>query len=306
MRIAILGAGAMGSIYGADLAAAGLDTLMVDVNQALVDSLNGAGIVIRSDDRERRVRIPATTDPAGLAPADLVVVFVKSFATDAAMKLAAPLIGRDTLALSLQNGWGNGEMLAAHVPAERVLVGITYHSAGMSAPGIVDHTAAGKTVLGPWQGDDIASATRIGDAFNAAGIATEVTAAIDERIWRKLLLNLAANPVAALTGLRSNELVATPAIGDLMAAITRETVAVARAEGHAFDADEAIAYIRASLVAAGTSTASMLQDVRAGRRTEIETITGAVLRAAERHRIDVPTNRAIYALIKGYEASRAA
>lgn len=306
MRIAILGAGAMGSIYGADLAAAGLDTLMVDVNRALVDGLNGAGVTIRGDGGERRVRIPATIDPAGAPPADLVVVFVKSFATNAAMKLAAPLIGERTLVLSLQNGWGNGEMLAAHVPAERVLIGITYHSAGMSGPGIVDHTAAGKTVLGPFRNPDLAEAERIAATFNGVGIPTEVTGAIEERIWRKLLLNLAANPVAALTGLRSDGLIATPAIGDLMAAITRETVMVANAEGHAFEAEEAIAYIRASLVAAGTSTASMLQDVRAGRRTEIETITGAVVRAAERHRIDVPTNRAIYALIKGYEAARAA
>jgi 2-dehydropantoate 2-reductase len=305
MRIAILGAGAMGSIYGADLAAAGVDTLMVDVNRTLVDRLNGEGIRIRRDGAERVARVPATTDPAGERPADLVMVFVKSFATDPAMRLAAPLVGEQTLVLSLQNGWGNGEMLAAHVAAERVLVGITYHSAAVSGPGVVDHTAAGKTVLGPYRNPDLGDAERVAAAFDAAGIATEVTAGIEERIWRKLLLNLAANPVAALTGLRSDGLLATPTTGDLMAAITRETVAVANAEGHAFEADEAIAYIRASLKAAGTSMASMLQDVKAGRPTEIETITGAVVRAAERHGIPVPTNRAIYALVKGYEASRA-
>jgi 2-dehydropantoate 2-reductase len=245
-------------------------------------------------------------DPSGAAPADLVVVFVKSFATDAALSLAAPLIGQSTLVLSLQNGWGNGEALARHVPAERVLVGVTYHSAGVSAPGVVDHTAAGKTWLGPWRNADMTGAVRIAAVLSAAGVPAEATDGIEERIWRKLMLNLAANPVAALTGLRSNELIREAAIVGLMAAITRESVAVARAEGHDFDVDETIAYVRASLEGAGTSLASMRQDVIAGRATEIETITGALVRAAERHAIDVPTNRAIYALVKGYEAARKA
>lgn len=304
MRIAILGAGAMGSIFGAGLAGGGVDTLLLDVDRALVDSLNGEGIVIRRADGERNVRIPATTDPRGERPADLIVVFVKAWATEAAMALAAPLIGPETKVLSLQNGWGNGESLVRHVPAERIFLGVTYHSAAISAPRVVDHTAAGTTYLGPYRHGDMQAAERIAAIFNRAGLPTEPSATIEARIWRKLMLNLAANPVAALTGLRSDGLLAQADIGRLMEGIARESVAIANAEGHAFDAGETIAYIRKSLELAGTSLASMRQDVIAGRPTEIEVITGAVLRAADRHGIDVPVNRVIYALIKGYEAAR--
>lgn len=304
MRIAILGAGAMGSIFGAGLSSGGVETLLLDVNTALVDALNGEGIVIRSANGERNVRIPATTDPQGERPVDVLVVFVKAWASDAAMALAAPLIGPQTKVLSLQNGWGNGEILARHVPVERIFLGVTYHSGAISAPRIVDHTATGTTYLGPYRHRDMQAAERIATAFNGVGLPTETSATIEARIWRKLVLNLAANPVAALTGLRSDGLLAQPDIGRLMEGIARESVAVANAEGYAFDAGETIAYIRKSLELAGTSLASMRQDVSAGRPTEIEVITGAVVRAADRHGIDVPLNRVIYTLIKGYEASR--
>jgi 2-dehydropantoate 2-reductase len=294
----------MGSIFGAQLASGGVDTLLVDVNKALVDSLNGEGITIRRNGSAVQARVPATTNPENEKPVDLAVVFVKCWATDAAMTLAKPIIGNETQVLSLQNGWGNGDHLAKHVPAERVLLGVTYHSAAVSGPKTVDHTAAGTTYLGPHSPGNLAAAEQVAAVFSGAGLPTEAVAQIDGRIWRKLMLNLAANPVAALTGLRSIGLVEQPQVEVMMHGIIRESVAVARAEGHDFDADETISYVRKSLQAAGASTASMRQDVLAGRPTEIEVITGAIVRAADKHGIAVPLNRAIYALIKGYEAAR--
>jgi 2-dehydropantoate 2-reductase len=293
----------MGALFGATLIQAGVDTRLIDVNSDLVASLNNEGILIRSSGHEQRLTISATTDPRGERPVDLLVVFVKAWATDAAMRLAMPLIGAQTSILSLQNGWGNGESLAQHVAADRIFLGVTYHSASVPLSGIVDHTAAGSTYLGPYRHGNLAAAEEIASVFTAAGLPTESTATIEARIWRKLMLNLAANPVAALSGLRSDGLLAEPNIGRLMEGITRESVAIANAEGHAFDADETIEYVRSSLEQAGTSLASMRQDVLAGRPTEIEVITGAVVRSADQHGIDVPINRAIYALIKGYEAA---
>lgn len=300
MRVAVVGAGAMGSIFGAALAEAGVDTLMVDVNPALVKSLNDGTMEIRRDGASRRVSVPATTDPNGELPADVLVVFVKCWATEAALGLVRPLLASRTTVLTLQNGWGNGETIARHVGTERVLIGVTYMSATLVDAQTVDHTAFGTTYFGPLRpmSEDVAA------TFTAAGLPSEAVADIDNRIWRKLMLNLAANPVAALSALRSDGLLASSDIDGLMQSVVRESVKVAAAEGHAFDAEETIAYVRESLRKAGRATASMRQDVAAGRPTEIEVITGAIIRAADRHGIAVPVNRTIYALVKGYEASR--
>ena len=152
----------------------------------------------------------------------------------------------------------------------------------------------------------LAAARSIATAFGEAGVATEAEEDIAPRIWRKLMLNLSANPVAALTGLYSDQLMRQPEVEALMMGIAREAVTVAVAEGQNFDAEETIAYIRKSLDSAGRSTASMRQDVVAARPTEIDVITGAILRAAETHGIAVPLNRTLYALVRGYEAARKA
>jgi 2-dehydropantoate 2-reductase len=304
MRIAILGAGAMGSIFGAQLVEAGLNPVLIDVNPNVVETLNGTGMSIRHNGAERRVRVRATTDPSGEKSVDLLLVFVKCWATESALKLAAPVLGPGTFVLSLQNGRGNGETIARYVAPERILLGVTYHSGAVRTPSNVDHTASGTTYLGPYRGGDLGAAQQVAVIFTAAGLPTEATADVDGRIWRKLMLNVAANPVAALTGLRSVGLVEQREIDSLMEGIAGEAVAVAQAEGQAVETEETIEYIRRSLRAAGPSIASMRQDVMAGRPTEIDVITGAIIEAAQRHGIAVPLNRAIYALIKGYEATR--
>ena len=304
LRIAILGAGAMGSIFGAELTSNGVDTLLVDVDGPLINRLNDSGVIIRRAGKERQIRVRATHDPRSEGPVDVLLVFVKCWATREAMALAQPLLGSKTYVLSLQNGWGNGEEIARQVAENRILLGVTYHSGTVIGPGVVDHTAGGTSYLGPHRGDEMTVARAIAETFTKGGLPTEATPKIVDKIWRKLMLNVAANPVAALTGLRSAQLMQEPHLEQMMKGLAREAVAVAQASGHAFDADETIAYIKESLTAAGSATASMRQDVVAGRPTEINVITGAIISAAERHGIDVPLNRAIHALIKGYEFGR--
>jgi 2-dehydropantoate 2-reductase len=302
--VAVVGAGAMGALFGAHLAEAGGDPLLVDVAPAVVTRLRADGVTLRRGTETRRVALRATTDPAGEPPADVLVLFVKSYATDAALTLAGPLIGDDTLVLSLQNGWGNADRVAAVVPRERVFVGVTYHSATLLEPGVVDHTAVGRTYLGPISADAAPAAERIRAALDGAGLEAHVDERILERIWRKLILNAAANPIAALTGLRAGALVEVPEVLDVIQGLAREVVAVGRAGGHEVDADEALADVHDLLVRAGPATSSMRQDVEAGRRTEVDVMNGAVLRAAAEAGVDVPLNRAIHALIKGYEAAQ--
>jgi 2-dehydropantoate 2-reductase len=301
--VVIIGAGAMGALFGAHVAEAGGDPLLVDVAPAVVARLRDEGVTLRRGAATRQVPLRATSNPAGEPPADVLVLFVKSYATDAALALAAPLIGDETLVLSLQNGWGNADRVAGVVPRERVFVGVTYHSATLLEPGVVDHTAVGRTYLGPITPAAAPGAQRIRDVLDAANLEAEVDAQILERIWRKLILNAAANPVAALTGLRAGALVEVPEVLDVIQGLAREVVAVGRAGGHDLDEAAALADVHELLVKAGPATSSMRQDVEAGRRTEVDVMNGAVLRAAADAGIDAPLNRVILSLIKGYEAA---
>src|SRR5215207_7550188 len=141
MKIAILGgAGAMGGIIGGRLAAAGNDVTLVDVAQTAVDNINREGLRIDTKSGETdMIQVGATTDPLSVGPVDLVIVFVKCYHTETAVRSAAPMIGDDTVVLSLQNGWGNAPRIANLVGEDRILVGVTYHSGTVLGPGHLKH-----------------------------------------------------------------------------------------------------------------------------------------------------------------------
>lgn len=302
-RVAVLGAGAMGALYGAELASAAIPTVLVDVDEELVATIEGRGVLVRDGADERRVRVPAVCDPTGCEPVDLVLVFVKAFATDAAARLVAPLTTPATVAVSLQNGWGSGRVLGQHFDPDRVVVGVSYQSATVEAPGVVRRTASGPTVLGPSDAGGDAAAQRAAAILRAAGFETEVRSDIERVIWDKLVVNAAANPTAALTGLSAGALRRSGAMSDLIDGLAREAVVVANGLGHDLDADASVAHVLEVLEAAADGKGSMLQDVLARRRTEIDVITGAIVRAADEIGVAVPLNRTIYALVRGYEDS---
>ncbi len=305
MRIAVVGAGAMGSIVGAGFAEAGHDTVLVDVVQPLVDKINADGVTVRDKSgEERTTRIEATTDPAQVGPVDVVIVFVKCYQTEAAARAGAPLVGDSTVVASLQNGWGNEEVLAQHFGARRVVAGVTYNSGSFLELGKVAHTSDGPTLVGPFEGTSLDGARRLGEALSSAGFEVDVTETIRSEIWKKLILNAATLPTAALSGLRTGPLGEPGPMLDLIDAAAREAAAVARAAGYDIDPEERIETIHRLLSRGGDGKASMLQDFEAGRRSEIEVITGAVLREAEGHGVDVAVNRALFALVEGHERAR--
>ena len=302
MRVAIAGAGAMGGLWAVRLALAGVDVTVVDVSEGLIAAIAADGLVLLSGDGEETARPVATTDPAALDPVGAVFFFVKAQHTAAAAALVAPLIGDDTLLISLQNGWGNADVLAAAFPAERLVVGVTYHSATVRGPGRVAHTGRGATFLGPYlDGAALDRALKVRDLMARGGLEASATPEVKMEVWKKLVLNAATLPTAALTGLAAGDLGQPGPMRDLVDAVAREAVAVARAQGYAIEADERIARIHAVLAGAGPGKASMLQDAEARRKTEIEVINGAVVHAANRAGIAVPHNRALVALIGGLE-----
>jgi 2-dehydropantoate 2-reductase len=303
MNIAVVGgAGAMGSALGALLFEAGNNVTLVDVGRGAVDVINADGIRIEEKSgAARTVHVPATTDPATVGTADLMIVFVKCYHTESAVKGAAPLIGPGTVVLSLQNGWGNAPRIASLVGQEKVLAGVTYHSANVLEPGRILHSGRGQTFLGELKGGLSERATRVADVFNRAGIETTATDAVLPEIWKKLALNVCTLPTSALLRFPAHLLVEHDGTMDLMRALLAETADVARAQGIALDEAERWEGITSLLRRAVGGKSSMLQDVEKGRRTEIDVINGAIVEAGKRCGVPTPYNNAMVWMVKALE-----
>lgn len=304
MRAAVVGGGAMGAAFAAEATLAGEDVTIVDISHDVVEWIRVRGVTVESTDGSIEVRVPATTDPASVGPVDLTLLFVKGHQTARAAATVAALLGPDTMAMTLQNGWGNADVLASALPAKQVLMGVTYHSCSADGPGRIRHTGRGPTLVGTYLPDgDLDQARRAAEFLSAAGWEAEVSAQVGTEIWKKLVLNAATLPTAALSGLTAGALGERSALLELVDALAAEAVAVAKVGGFDVDVAERIDRIHAVLEGGGSGKPSMLQDVEARRKTEIESINGAVVRLGTELGIDVPLNRAMVALVNGVERS---
>lgn len=303
MRIAILGGGgAMGGLIGGYLSRAGNDVTLIDISKAAIDAINANGLTIEEKDGSTAVvRVQASDDTTAVGPVDLIINFVKCYHTEAAIKTALPMIHDTTAVLSLQNGWGNAPRIASIVGEDRVLVGLTYHSGTLLAPGKVKHPGSGMTYIGELTGRPTARLVNVIDVFRNAGLEAVLSESILDEVWKKLALNACTLPTAALLRFFAHELVAFPPAKQEMAAILEEVVAVANAQGIALDYDERWAAITGLLEKAIGGKASMLQDVEAKRQTEIEVINGAIVEAGKRAGIPTPHNQAMVLMIQAAE-----
>jgi 2-dehydropantoate 2-reductase len=300
MRIAIVGAGALGSAFGAGFVRAGHDVTFIDVAAPLVDTLNATGLTIVDGGERTNVPVRATTDPAGVAACELVMVFVKAYHTTGAAEMLEPLLGSAGVLATLQNGLGAAEVLARRHPGARIVSGVTYQAATVLEPGVVRH-AVGPTFAGPYDGADVSGAQLLAGVCADAGWPAQAMADVAPAIWKKLLMNC-ANAVAALTGMNGAAQVAETHVHQLMRDAIAEGIAVAEALGHTgIDLEALMRDVDDVLTRAGEGRASMLQDFDAGRRTEVDALNGAIVRAAEPLSIAVPINRTLLSLVKGWE-----
>jgi 2-dehydropantoate 2-reductase len=303
MRIAVLGGGgAMGGIFGGYLARAGEDVVLIDVTQAAVDAINRDGVRIeKKDGSTEQVRVQASSRPETVGPVDLIINFVKCYHTDAAIRSAIPMLGADTAILTLQNGWGNADRISALVGKERVLVGLTYNSGTLLAPGRVRHSGIGVTHLGELDGAKSERLEAAVAAFRNAGLDTNLSTDIVEEIWKKLALNVCTLPTAALLRFPAHELIQHDGSNALMRALLAEVVAVATAQGIALDEAERWRAIVKLLEQAIGARASMLQDVEARRQTEIDVVNGAIVEAGLRLGVATPFNQAMVWMVESLQ-----
>lgn len=303
MRIGVLGGGgAMGGFFGGRLAEAGYDTVLVDVSAPAVDAINSFGLQIEeTDGSARTVRVAASRDPASVGEVDLILNFVKSYHTAEAIRSAGPMIGPETSVLSLQNGWGNAARIADVVGERRVLVGLTYHAAMLLGPGRVKHPAAGRTYVGEIDGEPSERLTSIVEALGRAGLEVTASEHILEEVWKKLALNASTLPIAAVLRLFAHELLQHDGTLKLMRGLLDEVVAVAASQAIALDYDERWEAIAGLLERAVGGKGSMLQDVEARRRTEIDVINGAIVDAGRGSSVPTPLNAAMVWLVNSMQ-----
>ncbi len=303
MKICVLGAGALGCAIGAALAEAGSDVWLINRTLSHVDAMNANGLRLVGPNGERRVPVKAATNCVGIGAADLVIVLVKSFHTREAIAGASPILGPNTVVLSLQNGMGHEDILAEFVGRERVLAGKTYVGGVMLAPGrIISGTEGKHTYIGELDGSLSERVQRIAAEFNRAGLATTVSDNIVGTMWDKLLVNVATGALSAITRLTYGELYAVPQVKATALAAVAEAMAVAKAAGVSleFTAPEQ-AWVRAAEGLPPEFKASMLQSLEKGSVTEIDFINGAVVRWGERCGVPTPVNAALIGCVKGIE-----
>ncbi len=296
-RLAVIGPGALGTLFAARLALAGVPTLLLDYRTDRALALNERGIRLITRDGETLVPAPVTADPRNLAQVDAALVLVKAYQTEQAALTLAEHLPPQGIAITLQNGLGNLEALTLALGEARAFGGTTAQGAILEAPGVVRDTGQGPTVLGHAGGEADHRLDDVAQALLLAGFSVSITRTIHAAIWTKAILNAAINPVAALTRLRNGPLAEQESSLALMTAAAREAAHVARAHGITIEEQDWRARLHALCAATAPNINSMLRDVLGQRRTEIDAINGAIVRTAELHGLATPVNRTLWYLI---------
>jgi 2-dehydropantoate 2-reductase len=303
MKIAVIGAGAMGSLFGALLAEGGHKVWLCDIWQDHINALKQNGLKIEREGETRTVRLNAASDPRQIGESELVLIFVKSTQTQSAAQSAALLADRNGWVMTLQNGMGNAEIIAEHTPSNRVLAGTTSHGATMLKAGSIRHAGAGPTTVGMWAGGakEFQIARKIADQFTQAGIETVAVEAVRPVIWDKLLVNVGINAITALTGIKNGQILDLESTREISRVAVEEAAAVAQAQGIEIRKDP-VAHVFQVAAATAANRSSMGQDVDHRRPSEIKAINGFVVREAGRMGLTAPVNQTLSALVETMEA----
>ncbi|MBC7332479.1 MAG: ketopantoate reductase family protein [Synergistetes bacterium] len=303
-RIAIVGAGAMGSIYGACLSQVA-DVNLIDVWEEHVRKINEEGLRVEwLDGTEKVFKVKAFTDARDVGVVDLVIIFVKSYVTEEATKSSLPLVGDNTLFLTLQNGLGNAERIASIVGKDRVLCGTTTVGGTFLGPGRVRYAGKGETNFGPFGKVDKEKLLEIKELFEKAGLDPKLVEDPLKNVWRKLIINIGINPVTAIARVLNGRIPEDPNLKALSELLVEEACRVANAEGYEFDVEEMKKVVLDVARKTGRNRSSMLQDILNRRKTEIEAINGEVVLRGKKHKIPVGGNEAITLLVKFLESGK--
>jgi 2-dehydropantoate 2-reductase len=308
MKILVVGAGALGSLVGGLLSKDNEVTMIGRPDQ--VEVINSRGIRIEGHTKGEYHPV-ALTEPPSDGKFDLIVICVKSYNTYLTLEPLSHLVGDGTYVLSLQNGLDNEEVISRYIRENSLgavlFGGITCHGVTYKEPGLVKHAGVGDTMIGiydsPGSSDEKAALVGVAEAFRRAGIDIDVVSSIDREIWAKAIINSAINPITAIRGERNGVIVSDPSIKELATCVVKEGVRIARSHSIQVTEEEMLERTFSTATRTSVNQSSMLQDVRRRRRTEIESINGALVRKASESGLDAPYNRTLYDLVRSLEES---
>lgn len=289
----LLGTGALASLFGARLAAAGVDVTMLGAWPEGLAALRTQGVrLVEADGSQRAYPVRAVADPAECRGIPHALVLVKAWQTGRAAQQLVACLPADGLALTLQNGWGNRERLEQALEPDRVALGSTTLGATLLAPGVVRVGGQGPVTLG--------SHPRIqplAELLAAAGFEVRMAEDVAGLAWGKLVINAAINPLTALLRVPNGELLARPAARELLSLAASEAAAVGLAQGLHLPFDDPVAAAEEVARRTAANHSSMFQDVQRGRPSEIDAICGAVVEAGQRVGVPTPVNRTLWLLV---------
>ncbi len=300
MHYAIIGAGNMGSLYGANLARIGHDVVLIDIAVDHVDAINRDGLRVDGLYGEFLASVVATTDVSTVSGVDVAMVCVNGYSTREAAETASEILGPEGFVVSLQNGVGNIEVLVDVLGDDRVLGGLTFHSGDMPGTGRVSHTNEGPTYLGEIDGAESDRLALLVEHLELANMLPVVEADIMKTIWSKFVHNCGINAICAITDVRPGHIRAIPELDEFQRQVIGEVLAFVAAKRVELDDPDPLETIR-EYCSKKFHRVSMSQHLARGVRTEIDSLNGYVAREAAKYGISTPANDALTRLIKGSE-----
>lgn len=301
MKIVVVGAGAIGGLFGSFLYKSGEDVTFVDINKEHVGVMRSAGLTVVRPSGTEVFKVQVTTQMEEAGRPDLIIFAVKAYDNQQAAEDCLKIIEPATTVLTVQNGVGNVDTLSAVLGRDRIITGTTAFGCTVLGPGKIQPSERGSISIGELDGQITARLQKVVDIFVKAGVEMQISQNVDSLIWTKLLVNVGINALGAITLLTNGQLLEHEETAALQAAVVQEGAAVAKAQGISFMVDDILEHVRS--VARGTynNKASMRQDIERGSRTEVLSINGAIVAAGKALGIPTPVNETLTKLVKAIE-----
>jgi len=301
MNIVVLGAGAIGSLFGALLSSK--NNVVLIGRKPHVDVINKKGLKIEGITK-LKVKIDAreSINKIDFSP-DLIILAVKSYDTESAVKKASKVICKNTIVLSLQNGIDNIDKIKKYIESEKILVGVTTHGALFLNPGIIRHTGKGSTILGKLSGGKTVQLKDLVELFNKSGIYTISSDNIIGELWIKAIVNSSINPLTAIFQCKNGYLLENPVLERLVEITCLESTDIANTQGYSFFSHEDMIKITKKVIRnTSDNYSSMLQSVKRGKKTEIDSINGKIMDFGKKNRVKSSMNEILTEYIQSLYA----
>ena len=300
MKIAVLGAGAMGSIYGGHLSLNN-DVYMVDKKQELVDKINNDGLKLFENDTDVIYNPTAVTDSKNIGEVDLVILFVKSLYSRTALMENSHIIGGNTYVMTLQNGAGHEDIISEFIPMERIIIGTTEDNGAILDTGYVRRGGKGKTNIGMLVPDTNNMLEKVKKVFDSCGFDTHIYSNIQQLIWDKLFTNVSLSALTGILQVPMGFIAQDEYAWNMAVTLIKEAMAVAKAMGLDFDETEMIERVKNTSLGSPEGRTSIYTDLSKGSPTEVNTISGAVVKAGDKVGVPVPSHKMIVNIVHAME-----